>query len=243
MATIFSPFGVYFVKLVEFLQHIDEVYIHTEIRPVFFPHADTQLKERLRSLLVSEAREDDGDEIMSREPALFQQVQSALIELRAKLEAMEPDDYAGDAYDQLSQFGLLPSIGTGGLLSGVARCTPHAPISNRTRWTLQVLLVRYWIKYGAPKLDDAFLYTWHDVAFQFAGGSRTIGKLAWWTMRHTTDVFSVENASRLGCSAIYFTNQPDGTIPITGVPTRMLIDGSSKLFFEWMPYPWSRHKR
>jgi hypothetical protein len=224
---IVSPFGM---AIVNRALRLARSLPQPEVRPWFDPHPEKRLRERFDSLLTSE-EEKRSEALMSKEEDLFATPPAALESLRATLARVTPEDYTGNAYWQLTVLGLLPRGGTWGLIQGVADCTPHDKVSNRTRWALQMLLIRYWMKYGQPPTTDSFLYVWHDTAFQFAGQSRTIGKLAWALMRATPKVFDQETAREVGCTAIYYTNQPDGTIPILGVIPRMVIDRESKLFF------------
>jgi hypothetical protein len=228
-AKIYSPFGMI---IVEGIKKLPKNLLLAEVRPWFNPHPSERLTKQFQSLLMSQDEEKASEALISIEelpPALPPPQVTAI---RTALERVEPDSYAGNAYGQLIDSGLLPQGGTWGLVRGVAQCTPDDIISNRTRWALQMLLVRYWMKFGRPALSDSFLYAWHDCAFQFAGHSRTIGKLAWMLMQATPKVMSEKYAVQVGCTAIYLTNQPDGTIPALTVVPRMAIDTFSRLLYE-----------
>lgn len=224
----YSP---HFIGILERLREEVKGFWLAEVQPWFLPHPPSPLTERLQSLLVSEV-DDEPEAVMSEEVEPLTTAPHELKLIRAKLEAAEPDDYTGNAYRDLMSRNLLPKDGTWGLVRGVADCTPHDKISNRTRWALQMLFVRYWQKFGTPTLNDSFLYVWHDTAFQFSGKSRTIGKAAWTLMRKTPEWVGEKSAIKAGCAAIYLTNQPDGTIPRIGVPARTMLDVWSRLFAE-----------
>lgn len=195
-----------------------------EVRPLFNPHPPERLTKDLASLLPHL--------VMSVNEDLPKDLAPEIAGIRSDLQSADPDKYTGNAYRSLMNAGLLPRGGTWALVRGVAECTPDDEVSNRTRWALQMLFVQYLVRFGAPKVDSSFLYVWHDVAFQFAGQSRTIGKAAWGLMQLTPHVTGEWLGSRIGCAAVYATNQPDGTIPFFGVAPRMSLDLASRLFFE-----------
>ena len=193
-----------------------------EVRPIFNPHPPEALTGKFNSHLVMSVNEE-----------VPRATSPKLMKICADLEHSDPDTYGGNAYRRLMEADLLPRGGTWGLVRGVADCTPHDDaINNRTRWALQVLLVHYYIHFGEPPLNASFLYVWHDTAFRFAGHSRTINKLAWVGMELTPLAgyllagrrYGQEIATEFGCTAIKYTNQPDGTLPYFMVPVREKID-------------------
>lgn len=219
---LFSPFGVVVLTLAVtrnkgWLEVI-------EVRPFFNPHPPEQLTAQFMAILPHVP--------MPGSLCCPPGTDARLLSIRSDLAKFAPDTYEGNAYRQLMDKGLLPRVGDLALLRGVAECTPHDAISNRTRWWLQMLLLEYWIHFGAPDLSTSFLYVWHDIAFQCAGQSRTIGKLAWLGMQVMPYTMGDWLAARAGCVAIYVTNQPDGTIPVYGAPIREGIDLGSRLFYE-----------
>lgn len=215
---MFSAFGM---AVVEFVATKAKEWLVEEVRPLIIPHPSEALTKQFASLLHHLAMSVDDDARKNAPPELL-----AII---YDLEQHEPDTYTGNTYRQLMDVGLLPRGGPWQLIGGVAECTPDDPISNRTRWTLQMLLVHYQIRFGSPNLNESFLYVWHDTAFQFAGQSRTIGKLAWAVIRITPAIKAGEWAA---CKGIEVANQPDGTIPRYGVPVRFGFDAGSRLFYD-----------
>lgn len=223
-AWIFSPFGM--ARIVLRSIRSATKWLVVEIRPIFLPHPPEELTKQFTSLLPHLSMCVVGDD----EDAVRSRADPALLTILADLEARDDKSYEGNAYRELAGAGFLPQHGPWSLVAGTAECTPHDETSNRTRWTLQMLLVQYILHYGQPSMNDSFLYVWHDVAFQFAGQSRTIGKLAWAGIQL---VPANKYGARFACGMIELTNQPDGTIPWAGVPIRTTFDIGSRLFYDF----------
>ncbi len=218
-ALLFSRFGMAVVELV--VRKPKNWLELVEVRPLFNPHPPEELTREFASLLphlVSSVNEEVPPDTSPE-----------ILKIVSDLQAEKPDEYTGNAYHSLIRAGILPQGGPWALVRGVADCTPDDDVSNKTRWALQLLLAHYVIHFGSAEPNQSFLYVWHDTAFQFAGQSRTIGKLAW-------HAIAITPANKLGewlaCEAIKYTNQPDGTIPALAVPIREGIDAASRLLYE-----------
>lgn len=182
-------------------------------------------------MLIDAIPEDDGQLIVHASMAPQKQL---LLDLLEKLRLENPAGYYGEIYSKI----LVPGPIRSNYISA-ALYTAHTPVDNKTRYALQLILLRYIIVYGRDfrrfTLGE-FSYALHERAFRYAGNTATIGLLPWAFL----ESFDVTAANKNGLpfgdwminTAIEQLNPPNGKISNTGLLIRQYIDYTSQL---WRP--------
>lgn len=181
--------------------------------------------------MIDAIPEDDGQ---LKEHSSMTSQKHLLLDLLAKLRSENPEGYSREIYGKILQPGSIRSN-----YISAAHYTAHTPVDNRTRYALQLILLRYIIMYGRDYKRftlGEFSYSLHDRAFRQAGNTATIGLLPWAFL----ESFDVTAANMNGLpfgdwminTAIEQLNPPNGKISYTGLQIRQYIDYTSQL---WRP--------
>lgn len=157
-----------------------------------------------------------------------------LLSMLKQLRSESPESYFGEIYSKILGPGPMQKN-----YSSAARFTAHTPVDNRTRFLLQLTLLRYIICYGRDfkrfTLGE-FSYALHEFAFRKAGNRSTIGLLPWAFLESVNVTrFNMDGlpfGDFLINTAIEELNPPNGKISKTGLLIRQYIDYTSQL---WRP--------
>ncbi|MCB1917003.1 MAG: hypothetical protein KDG52_14965 [Rhodocyclaceae bacterium] len=157
--------------------------------------------------------------------------------LRALLQRMsteKPEQYFGEIYSQILAPGPMQAN-----YRSAALYTAHSPVDNKTRYYLQLVLLKYIICFGRDFkrfTTGEFSYALHEYAFRKAGNTATIGLLPWAFLENfdvtKANVRQLPFGDWLINVAIEELNPPDGKITNTGLLIRQYIDYTSQL---WRP--------
>ena len=189
-------------------------------------HSNTQAGMLIDAIPADDDQLKTHASVVSQEKLLF--------ELLKKLRAENPENYYGEIYSKILVAGPIRSN-----YISAALYTAHTPVDNRTRYALQLFLLRYIITYGRDfkrfTLGE-FSYALHERAFRYAGNKATIGLLPWAFLESV----DVTVANKIGLpigdwminTAIEELNPPDGKISRAGLLIRQYIDYTSQL---WRP--------
>ena len=165
-----------------------------------------------------------------------QKEEKLLFGLLKELRDSPPEYYYGEIYSKVLKPGPMRANYISAALN-----TAHTPVDNKTRYALQLFLVRHVITYGRDfaryKLGE-FSYALHEKAFRWAGKRSTIGMLPWAVLEFV-DIPNIANFDDLPISdwlivtTIEQLNPPSGDVSELGFLIRQYIDYTSEL---WAPY-------
>jgi hypothetical protein len=195
-------------------------------------HVNTAASQLIRSLPEDDDKLVIHPSVESEEKLLF--------DLLTRLRSERPDNYTGEIYSKI----LKPGPTQANYISA-ALFTAHTPVDNKTRYYLQLTLLRYIITHGRDfkrfTLGE-FSYALHEYAFRKAGNNATIGLLPW-AFLESADV-TVANKVGLPIgdwlinTAIEELNPPNGKISNTGLLIRQYIDYTSQLWRPVLQHGW-----
>lgn len=158
-----------------------------------------------------------------------------LKKILADLRKKNPNTYFGEIYSKV----LLPGPMRQNYQSAALH-TACTQVDNRTRYYLQLTLVRYIIAHGrnfSQIKRGEFSYAIHEYAFRKAGGVGTIGIVPWMLLE-TVDVtrFNISENLPIGdfliIMSIKYLNPPSGRFGDVQLLIRQYIDYVSEL---WRP--------
>ena len=195
-------------------------------------HNNTQASKIINSLPEDDSELVIHSSVKSEEELLFG--------LLTKLRSERVDSYYGEIYSKILDPGPIQAN-----YKSAALYTAHTQVDNKTRFYLQLTLLRYIITYGRDfkrfTLGE-FSYALHEYAFRMAGNKATIGLLPWAFLESA----DVTIANKVGLpfgdwaivTAIEQLNPPNGKISKTGLLIRQYIDYTSQLWRPVLQHGW-----
>ena len=189
-------------------------------------HNNTEASKIINSLPADDSKLVIHPSVQSENELLFG--------LLAQLRSERAENYTGEIYRKILEASPLQSNYT-----SAALYTAHTPVDNKTRYFLQLTLLRYIITHGRDfkrfTLGE-FSYALHEYAFRLAGNNATIGLLPWAFLESIDVTVANKVGLPFGDWAIVTTieqlNPPNGKISKTGLLIRQYIDYTSQL---WRP--------
>ena len=195
-------------------------------------HNNTQASKIINSLPKDDSELVIHSSVKSEEELLFG--------LLTKLRSERVDSYYGEIYSKILDPGPMQAN-----YKSAALYTAHTQVDNKTRFYLQLTLLRYIITYGRDfkrfTLGE-FSYALHEYAFRIAGNKATIGLLPWAFLESADVTIANKVGLPIGdwaiVSAIEQLNPPNGKISKTGLLIRQYIDYTSQLWRPVLQHGW-----
>ena len=195
-------------------------------------HNNTQASKIINSLPKDDSELVIHSSVKSEEELLFG--------LLTKLRSERVDSYYGEIYSKILDPGPMQAN-----YKSAALYTAHTQVDNKTRYYLQLTLLRYIITYGRDfkrfTLGE-FSYALHEYAFRIAGNKATIGLLPWAFLESADVTIANKVGLPIGdwaiVTAIEQLNPPNGKISKTGLLIRQYIDYTSQLWRPVLQHGW-----
>lgn len=193
------------------------------------------------SRLINSLPEDDSELVIH---SSVKSEEELLFGLLTKLRSERADSYYGEIYSKILDPGPMQAN-----YKSAALYTAHTQVDNKTRFFLQLTLLRYIITYGRDfkrfTLGE-FSYALHEYAFRMAGNKATIGLLPWAFLESADVTIANKVGLPIGdwaiVTAIEQLNPPNGKISKTGLLIRQYIDYTSQLWRPVLQHGWNFFK-